>query len=99
MSEGGGGMVAVAEQRHHLRLRHRIPDPWAAPERREAATQPHARGLTALGVVIAQGIAAAGSDVARGDLPGQVGVARPRRQLVQRHHWRPTPSPRVQLAQ
>ncbi|MCW2675464.1 MAG: hypothetical protein JWR70_504 [Modestobacter sp.] len=88
----GERVVAAAEQRQHLPLGHRITGARAAGQRRQPGAQPHAGRFAALLVVGAQRSPAAGGDISGGHLPGQVGVPRPGRQLVQRHHRRPPPA-------
>src|SRR6478735_5172286 len=72
---------ALPEQVQHLLL----GDRTAGAQRVQAPTPPLPGRLSLRGVVVAQRAVAAFRAVRCRDLPGQVGVPVPRRQLVQRH--------------
>ena len=80
-----------AEQGLHLLGGHRRAGEVVA-DAGAAGTDPHPGDLAAFGVVRRQSEMPLLGDVLHRDLPGQVVIARPRRQLVQRHHNGSNPS-------
>lgn len=79
----GVGVQAHPEQRPHLVLGDLLT---LEPEQRCAAALPPTRQVALGGVVIGGVLAALALYIPAGDLPGQVGVAVPGSQLVDRHH-------------
>jgi hypothetical protein len=80
----GEGMQANAEQRLHLLRGHRISGVQTVDTSQPGA-DPHAGALTQLGVVAGERNVAFLGRIQGRDLPSQVVVPRPRRQLVDAH--------------
>src|SRR5690606_4767520 len=84
----GERVEAGAEQVEHVRLGDHVPS-GDAVQAGQAGADPPARRLALLGVVRRQRGMAAFGRVLDGDLPGQVRVPRPGRQLVDRQRHAP----------
>ena len=87
-------VVSGPEQRQHLLRGHHVPG-IEAVDAGHPGTHPDTGDLAALGVVAGQPDVALVGGVQGSDLPGQVVIARPGRQLVDRHRhanqWRNDP--------